>query len=175
MAESKLALYRLEFATDLTSAKAPRIALGYMVESALESGARFLGLVSRKALTDDELNQINMKTWPQLKDLDNYMDELFRRAWDHVCEASVEDHRLGSEFVAREHPLYSALSFEPLRVAEFGVRLSGTVDTIHSRLYGKLHDFAKLLKPAGPEPVASTPVARAPVSTRAKEEALELA
>lgn len=172
MAESKLALYRLAFAMDMTSAKAPSVTLGYMVESALEGGSRFLGLVSRKALTEEELKQINVKTWPELQDLDPYMDELFRRAWDHVCEADAEDHRLGSEFVAREHPLYSALSFEPLRVADFGVRLGGSVDAVHSRLYAKLHEWAKLLKPATPELEVSV---SAPTTTRAKEEALELA
>lgn len=173
MAESKLAFYRLEFATDLTSARAPTITLGYMVESAFDGGARFLGLVSRKALTADELSRVNLKTWPQLEELDLYMEGLFQRAWDHVCGADAQDCRLGSEFVAREHPLYSALAFEPLGSNELGVRVSGPIDQIHSRLYAKLHELGRRLKPAAPpEPEVAAP---ASATTRVKDEVLELA
>lgn len=173
MAESTLALYRLVFATDMTSARSPTIALGYMLESALDGGSRFLGLVSRKSLTREELATVNLKTWPQLRDLDGYMEEVFRRAWDHVLQADAEDSRLGSEFVAREHPVYSALSFERMRVEQLGLHLAGAVDEVHSELYSKLHELAKQLKPVQPQPKAA--VSPAPTRMRAEEDVLEFA
>jgi hypothetical protein len=172
MAELTVAIYRLRFATDLTSAKAPTIDLGYMLESALD-GSRFLGLVSRKALTADELRRVDTKTWPQLQELDAYMEELFRQAWDHVCEAQAEDCHLGSEFVARNRSLYSALSFELLPIEPFGLRLGGTVDEVHSSLYAKLHELAKQLQPALPQPKEA--LAPTPTTTRSKDEVLEFA
>lgn len=172
MAESKLAIYRLRFATDLTSAKAPIIDLGYMLESALD-GSRFLGLVSRKSLTSEELERIDTKTWPQLRDLDAYMEALFRQAWDHVCGADAEDCRLGSEIVARERSLYSAMSFELLPAEQLGVRLGGAIDEVHSALFTKLHEFAKQLQPAQPKPQAT--VTPAPTRMRAEEDVLEFA
>lgn len=174
MAESRLAIYRLSFATDLTSAKAPVINLGYMLESAID-GSRFLGLVSRKTLNDQELGLVDTKTWPQLRELDSYLDELFRNAWNHVCESKVEDCKLGGEFVAQAHSLYSALAFEALPIDQFGLRLGGAVDEVHSRLYAKLHELAKQLQPAPPMPKALPAPAPTPTTTRAKDEVLELA
>jgi len=174
MTESKLAIYRLSFATDLTSAKAPIIDLGYMLESAID-GSRFLGLVSRKLLTAEELQRIDTNTWPQLRELDGYMEELFRQAWDHVCGTQAGDCRLGSEFVARERSFYSALSFELLPAEQLGLRLGGAVDEVHSGLFAKLHELAKQLQPPKSNRKAESVAAPSPTTTRAKDEVLELA
>lgn len=153
MTDSKSALYRLDFRTNLTSAAAPTINFGYMLETALDGGFRFLGLASRKSLSKLERDLINFRTWPELDNLDSYMGKLFERAWEHVCQAEPEDLRLGAEFVAREHTLQSAFCFVHQPVAALGLNLSGEVDQVHNSLYSSLVSLGHRLTPALTAPV----------------------
>lgn len=148
MTDSKSALYRLDFRTDLTSTDAPIINLGFMIETALDGGFRFLGLVSRKGLTPCEGDLVNLATWPELRDVDAYMDQLFGTAWTHVCSADPEDLRLGSEHVARQYSDLSALHFVPKPVEELGLSFSGDINDVHKALYDALVGLGSQLRPA---------------------------
>ncbi|SEI85406.1 hypothetical protein SAMN05518849_1011118 [Sphingobium sp. AP50] len=162
MTDSKRALYRLDYRTDLTSIEAPTINLGYMLEAAVENGFRFLGLASRKALTPLEMDLVNLHTWPEMADLDGFMDTLFARAWDHVCEAEPDDLRLGCESIAFNHSAMSALHFaslEPIQMDD----MKGDVDALHRHLYDELLRLGGKLKPVLTAPVISLPKRRMPV------------
>jgi hypothetical protein len=171
-----VALYRLDFRLDLTSAVVPTINLGYMLETALEDGFRFLGLVSRKSLTPLELDQVDQFTWPELASLDAYMEKVFQHAWEHVCGAEIGDGRLGSEHVAQGFSTYTALHFASEAFDTLKIPITPDVDALQEKLYSSLIGLGKKLKPIFTAPVLEFPLpVTYPTSTRAKEERLEMA
>lgn len=148
MVEARTSLYRLDFCADLTAAQAPVYQIGYLLEAAISDGARFLGLVSRRSLTRLELDTVDLMTWPELEDIDAFMDRLFNRAWDFVEHPASDDLCLGSELLSKNHSSNSALTFGKLDVApDLSVSLLGDTDAWQEKYYQAMVDFGKLLKP----------------------------
>jgi hypothetical protein len=118
---------------------APVIPVGFMLEADWDNGARWLGLLFRRKLTVAELDLVNVETWPELKDLEAFMDRLFNESW------SAEGEGLGSAQLAMRYPAYSALHFatEPLtvRCGEFNRAESFQL------LYGMLLGYEERLHP----------------------------
>ena len=149
MVETNCALYRIDFCSDLTAVQAPIFNLGFMLEAAVENGARFLGLSSRRMLTRVELDCVNAHTWPELQNLDDYMGELFDRSWTLVENAPLGDLKLGSDEIGNKFSQLSALSFVRLDVAaELVSTLQGETSEWQKAFFGAVVDYGKLLKPA---------------------------
>jgi hypothetical protein len=155
MAEAKIALYRLDFCTDLTAVQAPTIALGYMLETAVSGGARFLGLASRVSLTPLERDLVNVETWPEILNLDNYMGELFERAWEFVEGTSNQGQILGSSSLAQNFSSMSALCFASQNVSkELSSMLeTETEDEWQTKLYNEVLSYRLLLVPTIKAPI----------------------
>ena len=149
MVEARTSLYRLDFCADLTAAQAPVYQIGYLLEAAVSDGTRFLGLVSRRLLTAKELDLVDLKTWPELDDIDSFMDRLFNRAWDFVEHQASDDLCLGSEVLSKGFSSNSALTFGLFDVAsELFDSLSGDTDAWQGKYYQALVDYGKYLKPS---------------------------
>lgn len=146
MREATQCMWRIEYRTDATQLNSPVIPIGFMLEADWANGARWLGLLFRRKLTVPELDLVNLETWPQLKDLDAFMDALFKESWS----AEVTPAR-GSAQVAGRYPSYSALHFasEPLDITfgEFHRNES------FQYLYGTLLGYEERLRPVVTAPV----------------------
>jgi hypothetical protein len=105
-------VWRIEFRTDQTRADSAMLPLAYMLESHWEDGVRWLGMLFRKRLSTLELDQVNLRTWPELQNLEGFMKGLFDEAWT-VAEEVVRKGELvlGSDIVAVKYPVQSALNF----------------------------------------------------------------
>jgi hypothetical protein len=148
MDEAKIALYRLNFCADLTAVQAPTIALGYMLETAVD-GARFLGLASRVNLTPLERDRVNFETWPEMENLDEYMGSLFEQAWGFVDAASNHGQALGSNTLALSFSSMSALHFASQPVSEElrSMLTTGEEDDWQAKLYNQVLSYRLLLAP----------------------------
>ena len=100
------ALWRIEYRTDAARAHSIVIPIGYMLEAHWDGRARWLGASYREKLTRAELDVVNLKTWPELEDLERFVNGIFDRAWDATGF-------LGSHELALSFPIYSALHFAP--------------------------------------------------------------
>ena len=149
MVEVSVTLYQLDFCADLTAAQAPVFNLGYMLEAALDDGARFLGLASRKALTRCELDCVNAETWPELADLDGYMGRLFDRAWAIADAALPGELHLGADELAAHYSAMSALSFcrKPVPAELIKSVREAEDQDWHSEFSKAVFGYGKLLEP----------------------------
>jgi hypothetical protein len=140
------ALWRIEYRADATRADSTTIPVGFMLEADWQRRARWLGLYFRQKLTAPELDLVNLHTYPELRDLDKFMNELFDRAW----EVTVA---LGSEEIAKLYPAFGALQFVPetmpLDLGEFDAGSS------FQRLYALLLEQQQRLQPVLSAPVIS--------------------
>lgn len=123
MLETKSVLWRIEFRTDASKADALAIPLGYMRESFLAESGRFLGLIFRTQLSPLELDKINLHTWPEMRDLEPFMDGLFDRSRETCVKSLAGD--FGTPSVARGFSGQSALVFEALNVDEIKATTRG--------------------------------------------------
>ena len=73
----KASVSRIFFVTDMTTAAAPEIPLGFLVEASWPGDARWLGLIGRTLLTAAELPRINLRTWPEMEKPFGMLDRLF--------------------------------------------------------------------------------------------------
>jgi len=142
------ALWRVEFRTDLTRAKAPIVPVAYLLEAHWENQVRWLGMLFRKRLTVSELDLVDTHTWPEVKDLEKFMTRLFDEAWTN----SGPELPLGSCVLAPKYPMHSALQFAP---QESAVNIDAEDDPVKSFpiLYGHLLSFLDELSPIATAPV----------------------
>ena len=159
------ALWRIEFRTDLTRAQAPTVPVAYLLEASWKNQVRWLGMLFRKRLTVSELDFVDTETWPEMKDLEKFMSQLFEETWSISCAQSP----MGSRSTATKYSMHSALQFahEDCNVS---IDCEDPVQTFPS-LYTCLLGFRDALSPVLTAPVvplrAKQPAA---ASTRADVE-----
>jgi hypothetical protein len=104
------ALWRIEFHTNLTRARDPVLPLGFLLEAHWSNGVRWLGMLFRKRLTPAEIDRVDLETWPEMKQLPQFMNGLFEKAWNtNLDETDLPS--LGSDFVATNYTNHSSLRF----------------------------------------------------------------
>jgi len=106
------ALWRIEYRSDLTRAKAPVIPVGFVLEARWSDDVRWLGMLFRKRLTPVELDTINIETWPEMQALEPFMNRLFDEVWDQDIDSDLtEVPMLGSDLIAKSYGMHSSLHF----------------------------------------------------------------
>ncbi len=141
------ALWRVEYRTDLTRARAVTVPVAYMLETHFENDVRWLGMLFRKRLTVSELDLVDIETWPELKDLEKFMTRLFDEAW----KIAGPDQPMGSLALAPNYSMHSALQFAPADCA-VSIDVEDAVESFPT-LYAYLLDFRDLLSPIVTAPV----------------------
>jgi hypothetical protein len=106
MQAAAAALWRIEYRIDAARADSRVIPVGYMLDAHWGERTRWLGVAYREKLTRAELDLVNLETWPELNNVENFVDAIFDRAWQ-------EESVLGSVELSRAFPIYSALHFAP--------------------------------------------------------------
>lgn len=155
----KVAAFRVAYVTDLRKVDSLALPLGFIVEGVSADRGRFLGLVFRTSLTQLERDRVNLRTWPELDNLESYMSGLFKRAWD-IDPLDGDATRLGIETLACAFSSRSALQ---LSVAEPPRVLSQTlseIDKLEDKLFRALSEWKQDLKPMLIAPVIPIPKRR---------------
>jgi hypothetical protein len=148
------ALWRIEYQIDLARVDSPVIPIAYMLEAHWCSGVRWLGMLFRKRLMPLEIERVDLETWPEMKDVAQFMNRLFDRAW--TCELSAEQvpPQLGSSYVALNYANHSSLRFvtdeprvdldneDPERsFTDLYKQLLGFHEVLSPRLVAEVHPF----------------------------------
>jgi hypothetical protein len=111
-------LWRIEYRSDLSRAQGPVLPIGYVLEARwndLEarwnSDVCWLGMLFRTRLTPIELGHVDLETWPEMQELEPFMNRLFEEVWDQ--EGGVDNGvlRLGSPVVGSKYSMQSSLQF----------------------------------------------------------------
>lgn len=110
MTHSK-ALWRIDYRTDLTRSNCLVIPIGFALEARWSNDDRWLGMLFRKRLTGFELKAVNVETWPEMKELESFMNRVFDDAWATEKPLGSEAPSLGSNVVALNYSAQSSLQF----------------------------------------------------------------
>jgi hypothetical protein len=105
------ALWRIEYQTDLTRADSARLPIAYMLEAHWSDRIRWLGMLFRKRLMPSEIASVDLETWPEMKDLPQFMNRLFDEAWNRDVSTMMAEPQLGSSYVASNFTDQSSLRF----------------------------------------------------------------
>jgi hypothetical protein len=149
------ALWRIDYRTDLTRSNGLVLPVGFVLEARWSDNVRWLGMLFRKRLTAKELDLVDVETWPEMKGLELFMNEVFNDVWAQEIEIGKGAPALGSNVIASRYSMQSSLQF----VGDVpSVQLSGTdaeesFPALYTRLLG-LHDN---LSPVRVAPVVALP------------------
>jgi hypothetical protein len=123
-------VWRFEYRTDLVNTRSGAIPLAAMLEVECE-GMRYVGMLYRDELKADELAEINLETWPEMRDPKAFLTSLL--------EPVLHD---GPDNIARMYSVYSALQM--VRDAD----LPGVCDVLGTldNLEGASHALEGLLR-----------------------------
>jgi len=75
MQKVKLNVGVITFFTNMMQADAPQIDIAHVVEAFGDNG-HFIGVVHRDALSAEELDKINLETWPEMKGVASFVEEI---------------------------------------------------------------------------------------------------
>jgi hypothetical protein len=155
-------LWRIEYRTDLTRAREPVLPVGFVLEAHWNNDVRWLGMLFRKRLMPLELDRVNLETWPEMNDLETFMNGLFDKVWDQKVGGRHNPPRLGSALVAPNYAMHSSLHFAS---DEPKVKLSTEdAETSFSALYVRLLGLHGSLSPTLTAPVVRLPKKSKPAS-----------
>jgi hypothetical protein len=168
LTHSRVALWRIEYQIDLTRADSEKLPVAYMLEAHWSDDVRWLGMLFRKRLLPPEIGRVDLDTWPEMKDLPQFMNRLFDEAWNRDLTAAKAEAAfdpmlppaLGSSFVASNYTGHSSLRFvaeEPAvelddedPAQSFGglyQRLLGLHGELTPRLLAEVYPFPQQKKP----------------------------
>lgn len=162
MTEYITSFWSIDFRTDATRTDAPVIKLGVLSEAVWGNGSRWLGMAFRRRITPIELDAVNLRTWPELSNLDVFMKGAFDQAWEAGGAVSSTATELGSDRLAARYPVRSALHFRRMAVE---LRLPDG-DEGFETMYSQLNDHKALLAPTLTAPVIQ--IAPRPLRTPAE-------
>jgi hypothetical protein len=142
MLNAKSVVTRVEFRTNATQSDCIRIPLGFVVES-LWDDMRWMGMIYRPKLTSNELKEINLDTWPELRSPEALLHDMFESAW-------LSQDGDGGRALASHFGPFSALhAFVEDDESNFAVALEDPSDPqTASVLIERLQKFEPQLKPA---------------------------
>jgi hypothetical protein len=163
------ALWRIDYRADLTRSNSLVIPVGFALEARWSNDVRWLGMLFRKRLSDRELETVNIETWPEMKNLESFMKELFEQTWDLDVAVGDGAPALASGVIASKYSARNSLQFVP-DVPE--IKLSDDVDQSFTALYAMLLRLHDKLTPSTATPVIPLPRPRRFFAPAAKQRKL---
>jgi hypothetical protein len=149
------ALWRIEYKADLTRSDSKVLPLAFALEARWSNDVRWLGMLFRKRLSPLEGGLVDFGTWPELKDMDKFMENLFETIWQLDLPEDGERPELGSALIARNYTGYGSLAFV---LDDPGIDLrNDDPEQSFTHLYGRLLEQHDRLSPAILAPVIAMP------------------
>jgi hypothetical protein len=149
------ALWRIEYKTDLTRSDSEVLPLAFALEARWSNDVRWLGMLFRKRLEPLETGLVDLETWPELKDPENFLNGLFDKIWRVELLEDGKKPELGSAAIARNYSTYGSLAFV---ADDVSVKLSNEdPEESFTELYDRLLKLHGRLTPTVAAPVVTLP------------------
>ncbi|QDF38260.1 hypothetical protein FJN17_12155 [Bradyrhizobium symbiodeficiens] len=149
------ALWRIDYRADLTRSNSLVVPVGFVLEARWSNDVRWLGMLFRKRLTDFELAAVNVETWPEMQNLEGFLNKVFDDAWAAEEPLGGDAPALGSSAIALNYSAQSSLQF---LADDPAVKLDNDdAEQSFADLYKRLLSLHDRLTPAALAPVVELP------------------